>query len=188
MKRKRLDRDAWGFQGFPYAQVRLDRPDFHGWAAVIRLESGENCCWELPKAGNVAVCGAGMTWLTLIPDGRRSILTAKFRPDGRVALWYADMIDRVDTDPDGVMAFTDRYLDVIFTLQGDVKIDDLDELRAARKAGELTRAQYWQTRLDGWRARREWARRPAKTEAWCQTLLSEALRCADEPGNLKRNW
>ncbi len=188
MKRKRLDRDSWGFTHFPYAQVRLDRPDFHGWAVVLRLESGDNCYWDLPRAGHVAVCGAGMTWLTLIPDGRRSILTAKFRPNGRVALWYADMIAETSTDPDGVLTFTDQYLDVIFTPQGDVKLDDADELRAACAAGELTRRQYWLAWLESWRVRLAWAYRPKRTETWCRSLLEEAFRRAKEPGNFTRNW
>lgn len=58
MKRKRLDRDGWGFQGFPYAQMRLEHGDFRGRVCLIRLVSGEACCWELPRAGRVAVCGA----------------------------------------------------------------------------------------------------------------------------------
>ena len=68
MKRKRLDRDSWGFQHFPYYQMRVDLPEFHGMVCLIRILSGEKCCWTLPRAGRVPVCGAGMTWLQLIPD------------------------------------------------------------------------------------------------------------------------
>ena len=139
MKRKRLDRDGWGFQGFPYRQMRIDRADFHGMACVIRLVSGEKYCWHMPRMGKVAVCGAGMTWLQLIPDGTHHVLTAKFSPRGRVNVWYADVIDRIEYDPDGVAAFVDLYLDVIFSSKGDVKVDDLDELDAACQRGILPR-------------------------------------------------
>lgn len=175
MKRKRLDRDGWGFQGFPYAQMRLEHGDFRGRVCLIRLVSGEACCWELPRAGRVAVCGAGMTWMTLIPDGTRHILTVKFRPDGRVALWYADMIDRVEEDPDGVWAFVDQYLDVIFTPQGDVKLDDLDELLAAWRSGELPLRTCLRAWWESLRIRAGYCLHPARTETWCRDLPEAAL-------------
>ena len=37
MKRKRLDRDSWGFQHFPYYQMRVDLPEFHGMVCLIRI-------------------------------------------------------------------------------------------------------------------------------------------------------
>ena len=80
MKRKRLDRDSWGFQHFPYYQMRVDLPEFHGMVCLIRILSGEKCCWTLPRAGRVPVCGAGMTWMQLIPDGQHRIITVKYRP------------------------------------------------------------------------------------------------------------
>ncbi len=187
MKRKRLTRDAWGFQGFPYHQVRVDRRDFRGWVCLIDLLSGEDCCWELPRAGRVAVCGAGMRWMTLVPDGGRHILTVKYRPDGRVALWYADIIDRIERDPDGVFVFVDQYLDVIFTPQGDVKVDDLPELLAARTCGELTARQVWRARLEGLLVRLRYCLCKKRTEVWCARILRDALSRLDAPDALRFN-
>lgn len=142
MKRKRLDRDLWGFQYFPYYQMRVDTNSFHGLACLIRLTDGAYCHWELPLAGKTAVCGGGMTWLQLIPDGKKRVITAKYLPDQRISIWYVDVIERVEYDPDGVACFVDQYLDVIFTPQGDVKIDDRDELENAYESGELSHEQY----------------------------------------------
>ncbi|MBQ8546902.1 MAG: hypothetical protein IJ427_00235, partial [Lachnospiraceae bacterium] len=69
MKRKRLDRDAWGFQYFPYYQMRVETEHFKGMVALICMTSGETRYWECPKAGKVQVCGEGMRWLQMIPDG-----------------------------------------------------------------------------------------------------------------------
>ncbi len=187
MKRKRLNRDGWGFQGFPYYQLRVDCRDFHGWVCLIDLLSGENCYWELPRAGKVAVCGAGMRWMTLVPDGARHILTVKYRPDGHVALWYADIIDHIERDPDGVMAFVDQYLDVIFTPQGDVKLDDLEELRAARRSGELSAGQYGRARLEGLLVRAKYCLFPKKTEKRCARILAHALQMREAPGTYRKN-
>ena len=60
MKRKRLTREGWGFQGFPYYQMRVDLPEFRGLASVIRILSGDECTWSMPRAGRVPVAGAGM--------------------------------------------------------------------------------------------------------------------------------
>ena len=46
MKRKRLNRDGWGFMYYPYYQMRIDTDDFHGMACLIKLTDGENNYWE----------------------------------------------------------------------------------------------------------------------------------------------
>jgi hypothetical protein len=63
MKRKRLNRDQWGFQYYPYYQMRIDHELFHGTVCLIRLTDGEKNYWETPKAGRIQVTGEGMTWL-----------------------------------------------------------------------------------------------------------------------------
>lgn len=77
MKRKRLDRNtSWGFQYFPYYQMRLDCDEFHGRVSVILLTEGKYQYWRMTKAGNVPVCGRDMLWLQLIPDDTHRLITA----------------------------------------------------------------------------------------------------------------
>lgn len=187
MKRKRLTREGWGFQHFPYYQMRIDTEAFHGLAGLIRMTSGAPCFWHMPKAGKVAVCGEGMTWLQLIPDGSQHVLTAKLNHRGRVNVWYADVIDRIEFDPDGVAAFWDLYLDVIFSPQGDVKVDDRDELDAAHVSGEVSDAQYVMAIAESEKILAALCRSPKKTERWCQRLLREAVARLDAPDTLRRN-
>lgn len=52
MKHKRLNRDSWGFQGFPYYQVRIDNEDF--WCARIRAKMEE----EIAKNPTLQISGA----------------------------------------------------------------------------------------------------------------------------------
>ena len=159
MKRKRLNRDGWGFQYYPYYQMRIDDERFHGLACLIRLTDGERNDWHMPKAGNIQVTGGGMTWLELVPDGKKHVITVMYLPDGddcsererypeptdklyRPSVWYADVIEGTERDEDGVAVFIDKYLDVIFTPEGDVKVDDRDELDRAYETGDVTKAQY----------------------------------------------
>ena len=159
MKRKRLNRDQWGFQYYPYYQMRIDDPLFHGLACLIRMTDGDANCWEMPKAGRVQVTGAGMSWLELIPDGQNRVITMAYFPRGthdpartrypspadpvhQPSFWYVDIVDGIGYDDCGVAVFVDKYLDVIFTPEGDIQIDDRDELEAAFASGELTQEQY----------------------------------------------
>jgi predicted RNA-binding protein associated with RNAse of E/G family len=165
MKHKRLDRaspQGWKFEGHPYYQMRVDIDGFHGLICLIKLISGKYYYWSsYEKSGKTAVCGKGMTWLQLLPDGKSHVITAKYLPknklfrifkrifkpaeylpEQKVSLWYVDIIDGIEYDTDGVAVFIDKYLDVIFTPQGDMKIDDRHELEEAFQSGELTKEQY----------------------------------------------
>ena len=135
MKRKRLDRDAWGFQYFPYYQMRVETEHFKGLVALICMTSGEPQYWECAKAGKVQVCGEGMRWLQLIPDGQKRVITVKYFANGAVgtersnypewareefcpSVWYADVIDELIYDDEGIAVYVDKYLDVIFSPEG----------------------------------------------------------------------
>ena len=187
MKRKRLTRESWGFQHFPYYQMRIDREDFRGLACVLLLTSGHDCCWHMPRAGRFTVAGAGMTWLQLIPDGAHHVLTAKFNPRGRINVWYADVVDRVEFDEDGVAAFVDMYLDVIFSPKGDLKVDDRDELDAALAAGNISPAQHALALQEGEAIQRTLCDDLRRTERWCRSLLHECKARMTAPDTLRRN-
>ena len=159
MNHKRLNRDQWGFQYYPYYQMRIDHELFHGTVCLIRLTDGEKNYWETPKAGRIQVTGEGMTWLELIPDDTRRVITTMYFPDGthdperkhypvtaderyQPSIWYIDIIEGIEQDEDGITVFIDKYLDVIITPEGEVKVDDRDELDAAYASGELSKEQY----------------------------------------------
>ena len=166
MNHKRLNRDQWGFQYYPYYQMRIDHELFHGTACLIRLTDGEKNYWETPKAGRIQVTGEGMTWLELIPDGTRRVITTMYFPDGthdperkhypvtaderyQPSIWYIDIIEGIEQDEDGITVFIDKYLDVIITPEGEVKVDDRDELDAAYASGELSKEQYDAALVEG---------------------------------------
>ncbi|MBR3505072.1 MAG: DUF402 domain-containing protein [Clostridia bacterium] len=187
MKRKRLNRDAWGFQGFPYYQTRVDHPLFHGLACLIRCTDVRETFWEMPRAGRVRVTGPGMTWLELVPDHESRVITVKYFPDGthdaersrypaaaderyQPSVWYVDVIEGIEYDARGVAVYVDKYLDVIFSPEGDVKVDDRDELDAAFASGELTRGQYDAALAERDAILRDCAADIRGTDAWCAAV------------------
>lgn len=187
MKHKRLNRDGWGFQFYPYYQMRIDEDIFHGIACLIRLTDGEANYWETPKAGRIQVTGEGMCWLELIPDNSNRVITIKYFPDNshdserkaypqpfdnkyQPSIWYVDITDGIEYDDYGIVTYVDKYLDVIFTPEGDVLIDDKDELDAAFNSGELSKEQYESAIAEGDAVVKELCEDIAKTDKWCAQI------------------
>ena len=200
MKHKRLNRDQWGFMYYPYYQMRIDHELFHGLACLIRFTDGEKNYWATPKAGRIQVTGEGMTWLELIPDDTRRVITAMYFPDGthgperqnypltaseeyQPSIWYVDIIEGTGYDEDGIAAFIDKYLDVIITPEGDVKVDDRDELDAAYASGELTKEQYDAALAEGEAILKAYGGDIRGLDAWCAAVrqLAEDRIAAGEP-------
>ena len=193
MKKKRLDRDVkWGFQHFPYYQMRLDCENFHGLVSFIRLTDGDYCYWNMPKAGQIPVCGKGMAWLQLIPDGKSRLITAMYLPvyPYSISCWYVDVIESLEYDDDGVAVYVDKYLDIIFTPQGDVTVDDRDELDEAYRSGDLSKEQYEGALAEGERILQELCTNIAATEQWCNEIRScveERIGQGEQPWKKKSN-
>ena len=205
MKHKRLNRVAWGFQFYPYYQMRIDHELFRGLACLIRFTDGEKNYWQMPKAGSVQVTGGGMTWLELVPDDARRVITVFYFPDGtheksrsrypapadplyQPSAWYIDVIEGMEQDEDGVAVFIDKYLDVILSPEGDVLIDDQDELDAAYASGELNQGQYNAALEECGKILREYSADIHKTDAWCAAVrkIVEDRIAQGEPVTLSR--
>lgn len=188
MKRKRLSREggahSWGFDRSTYYQFRMDCDGFHGLVGVIYLKDMASQSWNFKIAGNCAVCGDGMVWFELVPDGKQRVITAMLNPEPKevggirylyaISAWYIDIIDALEFDEDGVAAFLDKYLDVILTPQGDVCIDDRDELDAAHVDGELSDEQYQAALREGDDILAELASDLPKTEECHMKLFARA--------------
>lgn len=189
MKRKRLDRDTWGFFKFPYRQMELNGGDFKGLVCLIELAGEGDTYWGFEKAGQTKVTGRGMVWLQLAPAGTERLITIMFAPalrdpaeedraeypPFRVSAWYVDVIERIEYDEDGVAAYVDKYLDVIATPAGDLFVDDRDELDAALASGDITRGQYDAALREADRILSEWFSDIAETERRSLGLLKEAF-------------
>ena len=200
MNHKRLNRDKWGFQYYPYYQMRIDHELFHGMVCLIRFTDGEKNYWETPKAGRIQVTGEGMTWLEMIPDDTQRMITTMYFRDGthdperkqypltadekyQPSVWYIDIIEGIEPGEDGVAVFIDKYLDVIITPEGDVKVDDRDELDAAYDSGDLTKAQYEAALAEGEAILRAYGDDIRGLDAWCAAVrqLAEDRIAAGEP-------
>ena len=69
-----------------------------------------------------------------------------------------------------IAVFIDKYLDVIFTPEGDVKIDDRNELDQAHDIGELSDEQYAEALTECDKILEDLCLDIAKTNAWCAEI------------------
>lgn len=175
MNVKRLDRDRkWGFQFFPYYQTQMKTELFTGLVSYIRFTDGDLCYWEfLQKAGKTPVCGKGMKWLQLIPEGQERCITAMIDNCGNPLVFYVDVIEESGFDEDGVATFTDKYLDVIFTAAGDVMVQDRDELDEALSTGDITESQHKAALEEGDRILEDMTKDIPKTVDWAKEILAD---------------
>ena len=175
MNKMRLTRDRkCFFQYFPYHQMHMDNELFKGWVSLNYLTDGETRYWEYEKSGKIPVSAKGMIWLTLIPDDRKRCIGTYIKPDRRVSVWYVDVIEETGIDADGIVYYIDKYLDVILTPQGDVIVQDRDELDAAHHCGELSDFQYEEALKEGELILEELAADIGKTEEFCLEVLAKA--------------
>lgn len=127
------------------------------------------------------------TNLELVPDDAARVITIKYFPEGthdneryhypvpadkrfQPSVYYVDIIEGILYDEYGIATYIDKYLDVIFTPEGDVKMDDRDELDAAYASGKLTKDQYDAALREGESILREYCVDISKTDAWCAKI------------------
>ena len=200
MKHKRLNRDSWGFMYYPYYQMHMDTDIFKGEVCLIKFTDGEANYWDNEKAGRLQVTGEGMTWMQLIPESAKRLITVMYFPDGKhdserhiypsfaegkyqPSVWYVDVAEGIEYDEDGVLVYIDKYLDVIFIPEGEPSVSDRDELDEAYKAGDITREQYESAIAEGDAILRELCEDIPATPKWCAKIRewAEARIAAGEP-------
>lgn len=89
---------------------------------------------------------------------------------------YVDVIEGYEYAEDNVAVFEDKYLDVIFTPEGDVILEDQDELDVAYESGELSEKQYQQAIAEGQAIIEELCTDIEQTEIWFQEILTYAKK------------
>ena len=143
MQRKRLDRDIWTtITSKRYVQRHMQNQSFCGIASVLYIDAvSKASIWEYPDT-MIPVCDNGMKWLQILPDDENYMITAMLSPQNSINIWYIDMIAGKGFANDGVAVFDDLYLDLIVRPNGEIKVDDMDELQDALAGKDITKELY----------------------------------------------
>jgi len=143
MKRKRLSNSVWEcVQSFKLSEKQVDTGEFAGYLRLLEFEEvSERQVWPY-KGTELVVCDKGQKWLSILPRDDWYCITVMMDEDDEVIEWYIDMIASQGVDKDGTVYYDDLYLDLILFFDGNLVIDDMDELEEALATGDITREQY----------------------------------------------
>jgi uncharacterized protein len=143
MKRKFVDLSDWPLiLEKTYRAVHCDLESFRGW--VIELEMIrvlEPLVW-MNRGVEVNIADVGNTWRRYLPDGEHHLMTEMRDRSQQVQQWYIDIVLEYGIDTDGRLYYDDLYLDLIVSPDGQVEVQDADELEAALKVGVISQAQF----------------------------------------------
>ena len=143
MKRSRLSYDEWKcITSKDIFGKRVNSELLNGYIGLIDIkEVSEAQIWKF-NGEDIVVCDKGRKWLSILPQDDWYCITAMMDEDGKILLWYIDMIAKQGIDIDGVPYFDDLYLDLVVYPNGTIVVDDMDELEDALAKGDITQEQY----------------------------------------------
>ena len=132
---------------FVSREIRLG--DTSGLEAVYRVDEIREPLRVFNGHDWITVSDDGFTWYQLALRNRRVWLHASFNPAGVLVEIYCDITGGNIFDDPECPCFEDRYLDVVLTPDGELRVLDRDELDEALEQGKLTSEEHAQAVEDG---------------------------------------
>ena len=115
------------------------------WLVSDELIVGRWVADQDPRATDRYPGASGFTSWGVWWPGRPYSAYRLHRPDGSLRIYRLDTVDRVVWDG-AVVEFHDLLLDALIRPNGEVTIEDEDEVEEAAAAGQLTIEQRWRIR------------------------------------------
>ena len=75
-------------------------------------------------------------------DNPNIVVTANISPEDEITQWYIDIAKERHTSPEGIPYIDDLYLDVIVSIDGNIKMIDQNELKEALDSGDITNDDF----------------------------------------------
>lgn len=143
MKRKKLSNHVWEcVRSCKISEKQVETESFTGYLRLVEFEEvSERQIWPY-KGTELVVCDKGQKWLSILPRDDWYCITVMMGEDGEVIEWYIDMIAGQAMDEKGTVYYDDLYLDLILFYDGNLVVDDMDELEEALATGDITREQF----------------------------------------------
>lgn len=121
---------------------QVDLPQMKGYLGLLTINQVfKKQIWKHNEK-DVIVCNNNYHWLSIMPENDFYCMTVMMDDNYEMQVCYIDMIDTQGYDSDGVPYFYDLYLDLVVYPDGDVIVDDLDELQEAFEKNVISKEQY----------------------------------------------
>ena len=143
MKRCRLSYDEWKcIELKELCGKRVHTDFFEGYLGLIDIKQvSEAQKWNF-NGEDIVVCDNGLKWLSILPENDFYCITTMMNEKDDILLWYIDMIADQGIDADGIPYFDDLYLDLVVYPNGEIIVDDMDELEEALRQKDITKEQF----------------------------------------------
>jgi len=143
MKRSKLNYEEWKCILSKDLYCKNVESDFFtGYIGLLHIhEVSEPQIWRF-NGEDMVVCDNDVKWLTILPKDDYYCITVMMNSESEVLVWYIDMIAGQGQDTDGVAYIDDLYLDLVVYPDGTVLEDDMDELEAALREGDISKELF----------------------------------------------
>lgn len=117
----------------------FNNEDFTGDVSLIKFNKVNKPF--IVEGSNVCIINDNYKWLEFYDYNKKHLLTAMYNEKNEIIEWYYDIARRIGKDNE-IPYEDDLYLDVVVTPDGNIKLLDEDELKAAFDKFEVSQADY----------------------------------------------
>lgn len=143
MKKCRLSYDEWKCILAKKQKIEFVNSEMiNGYVSLLTINDVSTPqIWKF-NGQDTVVCQKGYEWITILPSNEYYCIMSMLNDEKEILLWYIDMIYDQGVDKDGMPYFEDLYLDLVVYPNGEIIVDDMDELEDAWNKGNITEEQF----------------------------------------------
>lgn len=135
IKHKLANRPSWSrIKEKDYLCCYVDLPEFKGYVTRLDLIRVKKPLFVLMHRQRLKIADNGYVWYMLFPDEKKYSLTVMMDENGEIIQCYFDIVFKNELNEDGIPGFDDLFLDVVFTKDDSILLDE-EDLSAALLSG-----------------------------------------------------
>lgn len=135
IKHKLASRPSWSrIIEKDYKCTYVDIPEFKGYVTQLKLIKVKKPLYVFMHRNKLKVADDGYVWYMLFPENEHYSLTAMADDEGNFVQFYFDIVFKNELNEDGIPGFDDLFLDVVFTKNDSILLDE-EDLSAALREG-----------------------------------------------------
>lgn len=112
----------------------VDIPEFKGYVTRLDLIKVKKPLYVLMHRRKIKIADDGYVWYMLFPDKEKYSLTVMVDQTKKIVQCYFDVVVQNELNEDGIPGFDDLFLDVVFTKNDSILLDE-EDLSAALRSG-----------------------------------------------------
>lgn len=135
IKHKLANRPSWSrIKEKKFACRYVQNEDFQGYVTRLDLIKVKKPLYVLMHHQKLKIADDGYIWYMFFPDKQKYSLTVMVDDTSEIVQCYFDIVFQNDLNEDGIPGFDDLFLDVVFTKDDSILLDE-EDLSAALLGG-----------------------------------------------------